>query len=577
MRTLARFLTLACLLVAGSGTARAQTFNHVSIEVANFDREVAFWEAVGGTRQTPNPANRFTILQFPDMNITVREGRGTGGTVGSVINHIGFQVKSTPEAMARFQAAGLRTEAGGFPGQGWLMSPSDVRVEILQDPALTQPIRGHHVHFNNVEPLPQQAWYAKVFGAVPGKRGNFDAANVAASNTVMNLTFTGVDGATAPTKGRAADHIAFNVNGLAAFLRGLEAQGVTVDQPLTMQANGRTGIAFIVDPWGTRIELIDQNAGGGTNGAAGAAAQGRMLRPRLITHVVAALEKSIAFYRDGMDLQVASGPEPLRGSTLLHKARSVAPTAMARQATLTIPGSNLSLQLVQFSGIEGKAFEQRLYDPGVTRFSIQVRDIDKAFDKVKDRVIVDTTSAGPVFTQRPRNNTRAVMMRDPDGFVFEFVQSGNPVQTDVPESSNIYNARSSLAIENFDRSFAFYRDILGFTFANPPRDVNDAVLALEGTPRANARSTGGMPPGSNNMWVLWEFRDIERTKRVPNVQDPGASAISLEVENLPALLARMTAAGITVETPGGEAVMLEGRRAALVRSPDGLLVELIEP
>jgi hypothetical protein len=86
-----------------------------------------------------------------------------------------------------------------------------------------------------------------------------------------------------------------------------------------------------------------------------------------------------------------------------------------------------------------------------------------------------------------------------------------------------------------------------------------------------------MPPGSNNMWVLWEFRDIERTKRVPNVQDPGASAITLEVENLPALLARMTAAGITVETPGGEAVMLEGRRAALVRSPDGLLVELIEP
>ena len=64
-------------------------------------------------------------------------------------------------------------------------------------------------------------------------------------------------------------------------------------------------------------------------------------------------------------------------------------------------------------------FTQRLYDPGVTRFSIQVRDIDRAFDRMKDRgIIVDTTSAGPVYTQRPRNNTRAVMMRDPDGFVF---------------------------------------------------------------------------------------------------------------------------------------------------------------
>ena len=105
----------------------------------------------------------------------------------------------------------------------------------------------------------------------------------------------------------------------------------------------------------------------------------------------------------------------------------------------------------------------------------------------------------------------------------------------------------------------------------------DAVLALEGTPRAHARSSGGMPPGSNNIWFLWEFRDIERTKRVPNVQDPGASAVSLEVENLPALLARMKAAGVVVETPGGEAVDVGGgRRAALVRSPDGLLVELME-
>jgi catechol 2,3-dioxygenase-like lactoylglutathione lyase family enzyme len=312
--------------------------------------------------------------------------------------------------------------------------------------------------------------------------------------------------------------------------------------------------------------------------AAAQEAGGRMLQPRLIIHVVASLEKSVAFYTDGLELQVASGPGPLSGSALLHKAVATSPAAKARQATLVIPGSNLQLQLIEFTGIQGKAFEQRLYDPGVTRFSIQVRDIDKAFERVKDRgIVVDTTSAGPVYTQRPRNNTRAVMMRDPDGFVFEFVEAGTMPKTDVPAASNIYNARSSLAIESFDKAFAFYRDILGFTFANPPNDVNDAVLALEGTPRARARSTGGMPPGSNNMWVLWEFRDIERTTRVPAVQDPGASAISLAVENLPALLTRMKAAGIAVETPGGLPAALDGgRRGALVRSPDGLLVELIE-
>lgn len=320
------------------------------------------------------------------------------------------------------------------------------------------------------------------------------------------------------------------------------------------------------------------NAQGAAPAAGQSAANGRMLRPKLITHVVANLEKTIAFYHDNLDFQVGVAPSPLTSSTLLQKVKATAPNATARQATLIIPGSNLSLQLVEFAGVQGKAFDQHLYDPGVTRFSIQVRDIDKAFARVKDKVkSVDTVSAGPVFTQRPRNNTRAVMMRDPDGFVFEFVQGDPQGKTDVPESSNITNARSSLAIENFDTSLVFYRDILGFTFANPPGDVNDAVLALEGTPRGNARSSGGMPPGSNNIWFLWEFRNVERTKRTPAPQDPGASAISVEVENLPALLARMKAAGITIETPGGQPVALEGgKKGALVRSPDGMLVELVE-
>jgi len=310
--------------------------------------------------------------------------------------------------------------------------------------------------------------------------------------------------------------------------------------------------------------------------SAPSAQAGRMVQPRLLIHVVPDLEKSVAFYHEALELDVLSPPAPLTSSALVQKAAATSPSAKARAATLRIPGSNLQLQLIQFSGIEGKAFKQQLYDPGITRFSIQVRDIDKAFARVKERVTVDTTSAGPVYTQRPRNNTRAVMMHDPDGFVFEFVQADPIPQTDVPASNNIYNARSSLALENFDKALLFYRDTLGFTVANPPAAINDAVLALEGTPRANARTAASMPPGSNNMWVLWEFSDIARTKHVPNVQDPGASAISLQVENLPALLKRLKAIGTVVETPGGEPVSIEGHKAVLLRSPDGLLVELTE-
>ncbi len=263
---------VAALVATGAGTADAQgeaprrnglgvAFNHVSLEVAEFDRELAFWTMLGGSSRTVGDGG-FAIVTFPDMNVTVRRGQGTGGTEGSLIGHIGFQVPDIQAGETRFRAAGLTVEAGGFPGQRWLTSPSGVRVEILQDPNLTQPIRGHHVHFFNTEPLKMQAWYAGVFGAAPGKRGNFDAADITAATTTMNLTFGGADAATQATKGRALDHVAFSVTNLEAFMKRLEALDVRVDQPYTLQPNGTTALAFVIDPWGTRIELIDQQAGG---------------------------------------------------------------------------------------------------------------------------------------------------------------------------------------------------------------------------------------------------------------------------------------------------------------------------
>ncbi len=252
-----------------SRNAQGVAFSQVSLEVPDFDAQVKFWTALGGSRlkiqappQSGMRAARFAIIDFPDMAIAIREGQGKGGTVGSAINHIGFQVPDTMQAASRYNAAGLKVEVGGAPNQAFVTGPDAIRVEILQDPTLKVPIRGHHIHFFNASPLEIQAWYAKLFGAVPGKRGNFDAANITASSTVMNLTFSKGDPG-APTKGRALDHLTFNVEGLPAFVARLEAERVQIEQPLKIQENGRTGTAVVIDPWGTRIELIDQRAGRG--------------------------------------------------------------------------------------------------------------------------------------------------------------------------------------------------------------------------------------------------------------------------------------------------------------------------
>jgi catechol 2,3-dioxygenase-like lactoylglutathione lyase family enzyme len=45
-----------------------------------------------------------------------------------------------------------------------------------------------------------------------------------------------------------------------------------------------------------------------------------MIKPDRLIHVVASLEKSVAFYRDAIGFELVSGPEPLTGSALLQQA-----------------------------------------------------------------------------------------------------------------------------------------------------------------------------------------------------------------------------------------------------------------
>jgi catechol 2,3-dioxygenase-like lactoylglutathione lyase family enzyme len=175
------------------------------------------------------------------------------------VNHIGFHVPNTTEALARWKAAGLKTEVGQNPGQGFVYTPDNLtRIEILEDKSLTTPIAFHHVHFYIADPsgtsvLEMQSWYAKMFGAKPGKRGPFDAADLPG----VNLTFSKSDTPTVGTKGRMLDHIGFEIEDLQAFCKKAEANGVKFDKPYTNRPELGISIAFLTDPWGTYIELTE--------------------------------------------------------------------------------------------------------------------------------------------------------------------------------------------------------------------------------------------------------------------------------------------------------------------------------
>jgi len=265
MRKIMMFvLGLAAILLPGVSRAQLAgpndtgvSMGHVHLFVQDVDAAKKFWIAVGGTpfKFGPNEG-----AKFPGVLILVRKGEPAGGTVGSVINHFGFNVPNVPEALAKWKAAGLKTELGQNPGQCFLFTPDDMtRVEILENKSLTVPIAFHHVHFfvpdagGNSSVLEIQSWYAKTFGAKPGKRGQFDAADLPG----VNLTFTKSETPTVPTKGRMLDHIGFEINGLEAFCKKAEAGGMKFDLPFTKRPELGISMAYITDPWGTYIELTE--------------------------------------------------------------------------------------------------------------------------------------------------------------------------------------------------------------------------------------------------------------------------------------------------------------------------------
>ena len=180
MNKMILFLGLALLIPARASWAQLAapgdsgvSMGHVHFLVPDVDAAKAFWTAMGGVPEKLGPND---VFKFPGVLILVRKGDGTTPTVGSVVGHIGFHVPDTAAAMAKWKAAGLNTEAGQNPGQGFVWTPDHLlRVEILEDKTQPVPIAFHHVHFyiadtastSNV--LEMQSWYAKMFGAVPGK------------------------------------------------------------------------------------------------------------------------------------------------------------------------------------------------------------------------------------------------------------------------------------------------------------------------------------------------------------------------------------------------------------------------
>lgn len=243
------FATPALAQLAAPNAAGV-AMGHVHL-VGDVEAQKIFLVLLGGV---PMKNGTLDIVQFPGGYVNLRQGETTQGSVGSTVNHFGFNVKNMADWLPKWQAAGITIEPMNRPTQAYLIGPGGVRVEIIEDQSIATPVRFHHIHFFSEDPLALQAFYVKNFGAIAGKRGNFDAADLPG----INLTFSKSEGPTAKTQGRVVDHIGFEIKNLEAYLKGLQASGIKLDREYQASpASPTLKISYLTDPAGTYVEMTE--------------------------------------------------------------------------------------------------------------------------------------------------------------------------------------------------------------------------------------------------------------------------------------------------------------------------------
>lgn len=106
-----------------------------------------------------------------------------------------------------------------------------------------------HIHLNVPAPAEAFQWYLKNIGGTV----NDEAPNRIMYGTTRFMFLNSKEAP--PSAGSSVDHIGFSFPDLEAKVKELEANGVKLEGPIR-DLPGIFKIAFAVDPWGTRLELV---------------------------------------------------------------------------------------------------------------------------------------------------------------------------------------------------------------------------------------------------------------------------------------------------------------------------------
>jgi catechol 2,3-dioxygenase-like lactoylglutathione lyase family enzyme len=251
-------------LVAQESSAQIK-FGQIGLRVTDPEAHKKIWVELLGAKAVK--LGTVDAIEFPGTFVILKKAEPSAGSDGSSLNHFGVLVRDIDGTLRKLTAANIE-KVGDLmsrtPRQFTVSMPDGVRVEFTEDTDLATPLANHHMHARTNDPEAVRAWYVKAFGLTAGMRagktftagsttGNF----LAVATSGGEVDFAKIDMPQAPTKGRAIDHIGFEVRGLEALARELTRQGIAFDAPLHTDPDTNVKTVYVVDPMGMRIALTE--------------------------------------------------------------------------------------------------------------------------------------------------------------------------------------------------------------------------------------------------------------------------------------------------------------------------------
>jgi catechol 2,3-dioxygenase-like lactoylglutathione lyase family enzyme len=309
------------------------------------------------------------------------------------------------------------------------------------------------------------------------------------------------------------------------------------------------------------------------------AAKATVLGTGAFTAFVENMDRSMAFYHDAFGMEVpalpAAGERPYnQANPQLFDMFDIA-GAKERHQSARIPGTRVTLELMEIQNVSHQTINLRMQDPGNATLVLMVRDIDAALARATQaKATVETPGGKPVNFA---DGTRAILIRDIDRRFIELRQPPSVPATGAAPVGDIFDMALLITVNDMDETKRVYRDVLGFTVED--KTVSNMIRTLTGIQTSQQILQSRVQAPGSMLWIEFiEFKGVDRTPLRMRIQDRGAARLQLRVQDVDVMVAAMKAAGFKVNSVGGVAVPIPPNlKGALVADPNNFFLTPYAP